>query len=35
MKVLIFIIGLMIGGSVGYIMAALFDILSKDNEEDD
>lgn len=35
MYVILFIAGLIVGGSVGYIMAAVVNISSKENEEDD
>lgn len=35
MYVILFIAGLIVGGSVGYIMAAVINISSKNNEEDD
>lgn len=35
MYVILFIAGLIVGGSVGYIMAAAITISSKNNEEDD
>lgn len=35
MNVILFIAGLIVGGSVGYIMAAVITISSKNNEEDD
>ena len=34
MNVILFIAGLIVGGSVGYIMAAVFNISSRDDEED-
>lgn len=35
MNVILFIVGLIIGGSIGYIIAAVFNISSKEDDEED
>lgn len=35
MNILMFFVGLFIGGSIGYIMAAVFNISSREDDKED